>query len=70
MSSFGAYDIKTKEWGIDFLVSSSNKNLQGIPGFAYAICNLNVLKNCEGIFVQLAASKLMNYSKAMPDHYR
>ncbi len=27
MSSFGAYDISLKDWNIDYIVSSSNKNL-------------------------------------------
>jgi len=48
MSSFGAYDIKTEEWGIDFLLASSNKNLQGIPGFAFIISRLEILLKCKG----------------------
>ena len=39
MSSFGAYDISLKEAGIDYLVSSSNKCLQGVPGFSFIIAN-------------------------------
>ena len=31
MSSFGGVDIPVKDWGIDFLVSSANKCIQGVP---------------------------------------
>ena len=37
MSSFGGVDIPVKEWGIDFLVSSANKCIQGVPGFPFII---------------------------------
>ena len=32
MSSFGGMEIPVAEWGIDFLVSSANKCIQGVPG--------------------------------------
>lgn len=31
MSSFGGVDIPVADWGIDFLVSSANKCIQGVP---------------------------------------
>ena len=43
MSAFGAVDIDVYEDGIDFLVSSANKCIEGVPGFAYAICNKSKL---------------------------
>lgn len=48
MSSFGAYDIRQHELGIDFLVSSANKCIQGCPGFAFAIAKKDVLGQCRG----------------------
>lgn len=30
MSSFGAYEVDVAELGIDFIVSSANKNIQGV----------------------------------------
>jgi len=36
-----------KELDIDFLVSSSNKNLQGVPGFSFVIAKLQELENCK-----------------------
>jgi len=46
MSSFGAIPIDLSN--IDFLVSSANKCLQGVPGFAYAVCRKSVLEKCSG----------------------
>ena len=47
MSSFGAIDIKMKEWNIDFLISSANKCIQGVPGFSFIIANRDKLKYCK-----------------------
>lgn len=35
MSTFGGVDIPVAGWGIDFLVSSANKCIQGVPGFSF-----------------------------------
>ncbi|MDR2390343.1 MAG: 2-aminoethylphosphonate--pyruvate transaminase [Planctomycetota bacterium] len=37
MSSFGATEIRIREWGIRWLVSSANKCLEGVPGFCFVI---------------------------------
>jgi phosphonoacetaldehyde hydrolase len=47
MSSFGAVPINMEKLGIDFLISSSNKNIQGVPGFAYVICKKEALEQCK-----------------------
>jgi len=47
MSSFGAVPIDIKKCGIDFLVSSSNKCIEGVPGFAFVICKKESLQKCE-----------------------
>ena len=39
MSSFGGVDIPVKKWGIDFIISSANKCIQGVPGFSFIIAN-------------------------------
>lgn len=49
MSSFGGVDIPVGELGIDFLVSSANKCIQGVPGFAFVICNTRKLIDSRGI---------------------
>ena len=46
MSSFGAIPLDLEHF--DFMVSSANKCLQGVPGFAYAICRKSKLSACKG----------------------
>lgn len=48
VSSFGAYEIDVPKLQIDFLVSTSNKNIQGLPGFAFVISKLETLNQSQG----------------------
>lgn len=48
MSSFGGVDIPVGEWGIDFIISSANKCIQGVPGFSFIIAKKEKLEACEG----------------------
>lgn len=48
MSSFGGVDIPVKEWGIDFIISSANKCIQGVPGFSFIIADRQKLIESEG----------------------
>lgn len=48
MSSFGGVDIPVQEWGIDFLVSSANKCIQGVPGFSFIIARKSLLLASKG----------------------
>ena len=36
------------DWGIDFLVSSANKCIQGVPGFSFILANREKLAACAG----------------------
>ncbi|WP_342438865.1 2-aminoethylphosphonate--pyruvate transaminase [Paenibacillus sp. FSL L8-0436] len=47
MSSFGGIPVEVEEWGIDYLVSSSNKCIQGVPGFSFVLCNKDELAKCK-----------------------
>jgi len=49
MSSYGALPIDMSNLDIDFLISSSNKNLEGVPGFSFIIANKNQLDKCKSI---------------------
>ena len=49
MSSFGGVEIDIKKWGIDFLVSSANKCIQGVPGFGFVIAKRDKLESCKGV---------------------
>lgn len=53
MSSFGGVDIEVEKLGIDFIVSSANKCIQGVPGFSFIICRKSELVKCEGKAVSL-----------------
>ena len=48
MSSFGGVDIDIKKAQVDFLLSSSNKCIEGVPGFAFAICKKSELEKAKG----------------------
>ena len=48
MSSFGGMEIPVGEWGIDFIISSANKCIQGVPGFSFIICRRDALEACRG----------------------
>ncbi len=48
MSSFGGVDIPMQKMGIDFLISSANKCIQGVPGFSFIIARRSLLLECKG----------------------
>jgi 2-aminoethylphosphonate-pyruvate transaminase len=48
MSSFAAVPIDFGAAGIDFLVSSANKCIEGVPGFCFVIARRSSLVACEG----------------------
>lgn len=50
MSSFGGMEMCMQKWGMDVLVSSANKCLQGVPGFGFVIADsylLSTRKDCS-----------------------
>lgn len=49
MSSFGGIPIDIKALGIDYLISSANKCIQGVPGFGFIIAKKEKLEKCKGI---------------------
>ncbi|MEO2045720.1 MAG: 2-aminoethylphosphonate--pyruvate transaminase [Pirellulales bacterium] len=48
MSSFGAIPINLEEAKIDYLVSSSNKCIEGVPGFAFVLARREALEETSG----------------------
>lgn len=48
MSSFGGIPINVQELGIDYLISSANKCIQGVPGFCFIIAKIESLLKCSG----------------------
>lgn len=49
MSSFGGVPIDMAKLGIDFMISSANKCVQGVPGFGFILARRSLLENCKGI---------------------
>ncbi len=48
MSSFGGVPIDIEKYNIDFIISSSNKCIEGVPGFSFVLCRNEALQACEG----------------------
>lgn len=59
MSSFGGIEIPVEELGIDFLISSANKCIQGVPGFTFILAKRDALAktkgNCRSLCLDLYA---------------
>jgi len=47
MSSFGGLEFEAG--GLDFIISSANKCLQGAPGFAFVLARRSELEKCRGL---------------------
>jgi 2-aminoethylphosphonate-pyruvate transaminase len=48
MSSFGGIPMDMAEIGADFLVSSANKCIQGVPGFGFVVAKQEALEKTAG----------------------
>ncbi|MDN2482611.1 2-aminoethylphosphonate--pyruvate transaminase [Vibrio agarivorans] len=48
MSSFGGIPMDIGEMGVDFMISSANKCIQGVPGFGFVIAKQSELEQCKG----------------------
>lgn len=49
MSSFAGVPIDMESSHIDYLVSSANKCIHGVPGFGFVLANKESLQACEGV---------------------
>lgn len=49
MSSFGGVPMDIAELEIDFLISSANKCIQGVPGFGFILAKRDCLEVCKGL---------------------
>ncbi|CAH0530253.1 2-aminoethylphosphonate--pyruvate transaminase [Vibrio hippocampi] len=48
MSSFGGIPMDIGDLQIDFMISSANKCIQGVPGFGFVIAKQTELEKCQG----------------------
>ena len=49
MSSFGGIPMDIGELGVDFMISSANKCIQGVPGFGFVIAKRSQIEKCQGL---------------------
>lgn len=68
MSSFGGIPIDIKKLGIDFLVSSANKCIQGVPGFAFIIARREKLSECKGVARSLSLDVYTQWEEMEKGH--
>lgn len=68
MSSFGGIEINFKDIGIDFLISSANKCIHGVPGFGFVIAKRSVMETLSGRARSLSLD-LYSQWKTMEDHH-
>jgi len=61
MSSFGAVPVDWAAAGVDFLVSSSNKCIEGVPGFAFVLARKAALLAARGWARSLALDLVAQY---------
>jgi len=61
MSSFGAYPIDVAECGIDYLVSSANKCIEGVPGFSFVLARKSSLEAARGYAHSLSLDLLAQW---------
>ena len=66
MSSFGGIPMDISKLGIDFLISSSNKCIQGVPGFSFVIVRKDQLMNCKGNSRSLALDLFDQWEQMEP----
>jgi 2-aminoethylphosphonate-pyruvate transaminase len=61
MSSFGAIPINLSECKIDFLVSSANKCIEGVPGFGFILADRTALLETSGYARSLSLNLLAQW---------
>ena len=68
MSSFGGVPIDMAALGIDFLISSANKCIQGVPGFGFIIARRSLLEQCRGVARSLSLDLYDQWSTMEKGH--
>lgn len=68
MSSFGGIQMDIGEMGVDFMISSANKCIQGVPGFGFVIAKQTELEKCQGMARSLSLDLHAQW-KCMQDHH-
>jgi 2-aminoethylphosphonate-pyruvate transaminase len=61
MSSFGAVPLNLADCSVDYLVSSANKCVEGVPGFAFALARREALLSTDGYARSLSLDLLAQW---------
>lgn len=61
MSSFGAVPVDLAGWGVDYLISSANKCIEGVPGFAFVLARTAALQATKGYARSVSLDLLAQY---------
>ncbi|OCA91763.1 2-aminoethylphosphonate--pyruvate transaminase [Pseudobacillus wudalianchiensis] len=67
MSSFGGIEMDIDTLGIDYLISSANKCIEGVPGFGFALVNVEEFEKCSANARSLSLD-LYDQWKTMEEH--
>jgi 2-aminoethylphosphonate-pyruvate transaminase len=67
MSSFGGVEMDMAALDIDFLISSANKCIQGVPGFGFVIAKTSCMEQIKG-FARSLSLDLYDQWKCMEDN--
>jgi 2-aminoethylphosphonate-pyruvate transaminase len=68
MSSFGGVPMDADDLGVDVLISSANKCIQGVPGFGFVVARTTLLERCEGNSRSLSLD-LYDQWRTMEEHH-
>ncbi|WP_066390795.1 2-aminoethylphosphonate--pyruvate transaminase [Neobacillus mesonae] len=68
MSSFGGIDLDVHDYQIDYLISSANKCIQGVPGFGFVIAKTDELEKCKGNARSLSLNLYDQYETMENNH--
>lgn len=68
MSSFGGIPIDVQGLGIDFLISSANKCIQGVPGFGFVIARRSCLDATKGVSKSLSLDMYDQWNEMEKGH--
>ncbi len=68
MSSFGGIPVDMAQLGIDFMISSANKCIQGVPGFGFVIARRALLEQCKGVARSLSLDLYDQWSTMESGH--
>jgi 2-aminoethylphosphonate-pyruvate transaminase len=67
MSSFGGITMDLADIQADYMISSANKCIQGVPGFGFIIVKKNILTQCAG-FARTLSLDIYDQWETMEQH--